>query len=146
VLAELGPIEVLGAQGRTIMSQIRFSTSPSISNSPGSVVSAAVVRAAKALGLTDAALARLIGLSEPMAYQLASGSCVLEPGSEPYERALLLVRLLRGLDAVTGGEEEPMRAWMQSHNLALGGVPAERARTVSGLVETVAYLESRADR
>jgi hypothetical protein len=37
--------------------------------------------------------------------------------------------------------DERMRAWMRSHKLALRGVPPENIRTVTGLVETAAYLD-----
>jgi hypothetical protein len=54
-----------------------------------------VARAAELLGLTNAALARTIGVS---ASRLRSGRHALDPGGTPYELALLLVRLFRGVD------------------------------------------------
>lgn len=74
--------------------------------------------------------------------RLVAGSYTLDPGGKPYELALLLIRLFRGLDAMVGGEAEPMRAWMRSHNLALAGIPADQVRSVSGLVEAAAYVDS----
>jgi hypothetical protein len=41
-----------------------------------------------------------------------------------------------------GGDPEALRSWMQTTNLALGGVPREVIASVSGLVETVAYVDS----
>ena len=110
--------------------------------SSAAVVSKAVVRAARSLGLNNAALAGVLGLSEATISRLVSGSYTLDPGSKAYELALLLIRLFRGLDAMVGGEEEPMRGWMRSPNLALGGVPAEQVRTIAGLTDAVAYVDS----
>lgn len=109
---------------------------------PGPVVSKAVVRAARLLGLNNAALAEVLGLSEPTISRLVAGAYTLDPGAKPYELALLLIRLFRSLDAMLGGEDAAMRAWMGSPNLALAGIPAERVRSVTGLVETVAYVDS----
>jgi hypothetical protein len=51
--------------------------------------------------------------------------------------------MFRSLDAITGGDEQTARAWMTGNNLALGGAPIERIRTVSGLVDVVHYLDAR---
>ena len=110
--------------------------------SSAAVVGKAAIRAARFLGLSNVALAGVLGLSEATTSRLAAGAYTLDPGSKPYELALLLVRLFRDLDAVVGGEERVMRAWMHAHNLALAGVPAERIRTVTGLVEAVDYADS----
>ena len=110
-------------------------------SSAAAVVGKAAVRTARLLGLSNAALAGVLGLSEATTSQLASGTYKLVPGSKPYELALLLVQLSRGLDAMVGGEEEPMRAWMHTPNLALAGVPAERVRSVTGLMETVSHVD-----
>jgi hypothetical protein len=115
---------------------------PVPATSPDAVVSKAVVRAARLLGLTNAALGEVLGLSDATISRLASGTYTLDPGSKPYELALLLVRLFRSLDAMVGGEEEPMRSWMRAPNAALAGIPADKVRTVTGLVETVAHVDA----
>ena len=109
--------------------------------SASATVSKATVRAARALGLTNTAIAVILGLSEATISRLSAGTFMLDRESKPYELALLLVRLFRSLDAMVGGEEAPMRGWMQSPNAALGGVPAERIKTVTGLVETLSYVD-----
>ena len=106
------------------------------------VVSKAVARAAELLGLTNAALARTIGVSEATASRLRSGRYALEPGSKPYELALLLVRLFRALDAVVGGDAVSLRSWMAAANHALGGVPRDLVQTAAGLVATVNYVDA----
>jgi hypothetical protein len=111
------------------------------STSAAATVSKATVRAARALGLTNAAIAVILGLSEATISRLSAGTFILDRESKPYELALLLVRLFRSLDAMVNGEEAPMRGWMQSPNSAVGGVPAERIKTVTGLVETLSYVD-----
>jgi hypothetical protein len=106
------------------------------------VVSKAVSRAAALLGLTNAALARTIGVSEATASRLRAGNYVLEPGSKPFELALLLVRLFRSLDAVVGGDEASLRSWMMTMNRALRGVPRDLVQTATGLVAAVDYVDA----
>lgn len=124
------------------MAGSRPAPTPAGAPTPAAVVSKAVIRAARQLDLTNAALADILGLSAPTVSRLAAGTYTLDPSGKPYELALLLIRLFRGLDAVVGGEEAPMRAWMRAHNLALAGIPAEQVRTVSGLVEAVAHVDA----
>jgi hypothetical protein len=115
---------------------------PEEAASRSATVSKATIRAARLLGLTNSALATILGLSEPTISRLSSASYRLEPGSKPYELALLLIRLFRSLDAMVGGEPQAMRSWMRSQNRALEGIPSERIRSVTGLVEAVAYVDS----
>jgi hypothetical protein len=106
------------------------------------VVGKAVSRAADLLGLSNAALARTIGVSEATASRLRAGAYAIEPGTKPYELALLLLRLFRGLDAVVGGDEASLRSWMAAANRALGGVPRDSVQTVTGLVAAVDYVDA----
>ena len=106
------------------------------------VVGKAVSRAADLLGLSNAALARTIGVSEATASRLRAGAYAVEPGTKPYELALLLIRLFRGLDAVVGGDEASLRSWMAAANRALDGVPRDLVQTVTGLVAAVDYVDA----
>ncbi len=106
------------------------------------VVGKAVSRAADLLGLSNAALARAIGVSEATASRLRAGAYAIEPGTKPYELALLLIRLFRGLDAVVGGDEASLRSWMVAANRALDGVPRDLVQTVTGLVAAVDYVDA----
>jgi hypothetical protein len=105
------------------------------------VVSKAVVRASEHLGLKSTTLASVLGVSPSTTSRLREGSYVLELDSKPYEFALLLIRLFRGLDAMMGGEADAARSWMKAPNRALGGAPVDLIRSVTGLVETVAYVD-----
>lgn len=106
------------------------------------VVSKAVSRAADLLGLSNAALARTIGVSAATASRLRSGAYALEPGTKPFELALLLIRLFRSLDAVVGGDEASLRSWMVTTNRALRGVPRDLVQTATGLVTAVDYVDA----
>ena len=108
---------------------------------PAIVLAKAVARAAALLGLSGAALARVIGVSEPTVSRIVRGGRGLAPGSKEGELAALLVRVYRSLDALVGNDDGRRAAWMSSHNEALGGVPKELVQTVEGLVGTLSYLD-----
>lgn len=111
-------------------------------DSRAAVVTKATLRAARFLGLNNATLAIVIGLSEATVSRMASRSYLLDPRSKAYELSLLLIRLFRSLDAMVGGEEGPMQGWMRSNNLVLPGIPAEKIQTITGLVDTVNYVDA----
>ena len=62
------------------------------------VLTKATLRAAGLLGLTNAALARVVGLSESTISRMAAGDRQFEVGTKPAELAALLVRVVRYLD------------------------------------------------
>lgn len=109
----------------------------------GTVVTRALLRAADRLGLPQKAVSRVIGVSEATMSRMQAGRVTLAPGDKPFELAVLFVRLFRSLDAMVGGDEAAARAWLTSENLVLGGVPLALIQTVTGLVDVVAYLDSR---
>ncbi len=111
--------------------------------SDGAVVTKALLRAAGRLGVPQKSVSRIIGVSEATVSRMQSGRVTLAPADKPFELAALFVRLFRALDAMVGGDEAAARAWLTSENLALGGVPLERIQSVTGLVDVVAYLDSR---
>lgn len=108
----------------------------------GHVLSKAVMRAARSLGLSQRELAETLGLSEASVSRLGRGSRALEPDSKEAELALLLLRVYRSLDALVGGSESRLRDWFHAPNHHLGGVPAERVLHVAGLVQVADYLDA----
>jgi len=106
------------------------------------VLSKALFRAAEALGLRQANLAEVVGKSESFISRMRSGECRFAPGSKEWELAALFIRLYRGLDAITAGDEKSAQAWMRNHNKDLNGTPAELIRRVTGLVDTVTYVDA----
>jgi transcriptional regulator with XRE-family HTH domain len=109
---------------------------------PGPTLSRAAVRAARLLGLAQADLAGVIGVSEATLSRIANGRRQLEADSKPWQLAALFVRLFRSLDAIVGSDDAAARAWLHSANLALGGVPLELILDPAGLVRTVDYLDA----
>ena len=107
------------------------------------VVAKAVTRAAERLGFGNRELVRILGLSEAGASRLRRGTFRLCRRDKAFELAVLLVRLYRALDAVAGGDLAVMRGWLRSPDTALDGVPLERLFTVTGLLDVLAYLDSR---
>lgn len=108
---------------------------------PEEVLTKAVRSAAGRLGLRNRQLARVLGTSEASISRL-SGDRTIDPGSKEGELALLFLRLFRSLDALVGGDEDKARAWMDSENVHLRAVPAERITRVEGLVDVVQYLDA----
>jgi hypothetical protein len=108
---------------------------------PGPVLARAALAAAGRLGLRNRQLAEIIGTSEASVSRLRSGRG-LDPASKEGELALLFLRLYRSLDALVGGDDVKARDWLHAANDHLGGVPADRLRTVEGLVDVVQYLDA----
>ena len=107
----------------------------------GPVLAKAVLSAADRLGLRNRQLAMVIGSSEASVSRLHHGRG-LDPDSKEGELALLFLRLYRSLDALVGGDDAKAREWLHAENDHLSGVPAERIRTVEGLVNAVQYLDA----
>ena len=109
------------------------------------VLTAATLAAARALRVRNRDLARVLGSSEASVSRLSAGRR-LDPGTKEGELALLFLRLFRSLDALVGGDEEKARRWLHAENAHVGGVPAERIRSVEGLVDVVQYLDAKRGR
>jgi transcriptional regulator with XRE-family HTH domain len=105
------------------------------------VLAKATVNAASRLGLRNKQLAEIIGTSEASVSRLRSGRA-LDPEGKEGELALLFLRLYRSLDALVGGDDDKARAWLHATNDHIRGIPAERIRTVEGLVDVVQYLDA----
>lgn len=105
------------------------------------VLGKATMRAAQELDLSNAAVARVIGLSEPTISRVAGGSRGINPESKEGQLALLLVRLYRSLDPLVGSDSQKRRAWLRSPNKALNGTPIALIESPAGLVTTLAYLD-----
>ncbi len=103
----------------------------------------AVVRAADRLGLSGKDVAATLGISEATLSRMRRGDFILTPASKPYELALLVIRLFRSLDAITGGQESVAQAWLTNPNSALQSIPALQLRSITGLMDVIAYLDAR---
>jgi uncharacterized protein (DUF2384 family) len=104
------------------------------------VLTRAALRAADLLGLPRKDLAVVLGVSPSTLSRLDERP--LDPARKEGELAVLFVRLFRSLDALLGGQTEKARQWLHAPNRHLGGVPAQRIRTVTGLVDAIEYLDA----
>jgi len=114
---------------------------PDSAPQPGLVLAKAALSAAARLGLRNRHLALVIGSSEASVSRLQTGRG-LDPESKEGELALLFVRLYRSLDALVGGDDAKAQAWLHAENDHVAGVPADRIRTIEGLVDVVQYLDA----
>jgi predicted transcriptional regulator len=105
------------------------------------VLTKASLRSAELLGLSRAALARVVGVSEATVSRMGSGDRQFELGSKPAELAALLVRVYRSLDALVGNSEKHRRLWMSTFNQAFNASPREAIESVDGLTRVVRYLD-----
>lgn len=109
-------------------------------------LSKAVVRAAELLGLSQAALAGVLGVSSATVSRLVGGSYRLTPARQrEWEFALLFVRLYRSLAALVGNDADA-RTWLRNQNLALGARPADLIGGAEGLVRVLQYLDTSRSR
>ena len=105
------------------------------------VLTRAVVRAARLLGVSQRVLAAMIGISESSASRLNRGR-LIDPETKEGELAGLFIRVYRSLDALLGGNDVESRKWMHADNRHLNGVPVELVRGVPGLVRVADYLDA----
>lgn len=118
-----------------------MNTKPVAKVDPGFVLAKATARATDLLGLSGAALSRVIGISEPTVSRILNGERPLDPSSKEGELSLLLVRVYRSLDALVGTDDAKRKLWMKGYNKALGGVPIHLIERADGLVATLNYLD-----
>ncbi|WP_113260086.1 MbcA/ParS/Xre antitoxin family protein [Agrobacterium cavarae] len=116
---------------------------PTAASQEGRVITKAALAASERLGLTAARLSDILGISAPTVSRMKREDFCLEPGSKPFELAVLLIRVFRSLDAIVGGDDAVSRAWLQNHNDALAGVPAEKLTSITGLLDVLSYLDAR---
>ena len=109
----------------------------------GAVVTKAVMRAGERLGLSNRSLARIIGVSEATVSRMGAGTYVLKADDKAFELGLMLLRLFRSLDSLSGGDEQTARAWLRNDNVALGGVPVALIESIAGMINVVGYLDAR---
>ena len=109
---------------------------------PSATLTKALVRAVVLLGLSQAALADVLGVSPATASRLVGGRYTLQPARKrEWEFALLFVRLFRSLDAIVGNDREA-QAWLRDQNRALGARPLDLIRSAEGLVRVLQYLDA----
>lgn len=125
------------------MTGLRRSSAVAAPASEGEVVTKGVLRAAGQLGVSNKALAAIIGLSEASVSRMGSGGYTLAPGDKAFDLSVLFLRLFRALDAIVAGDDAAAQAWLRHDNAALGGAPLTMIQSIPGLVHVLAYLDAR---
>lgn len=109
----------------------------------GAVLTKAVLRASERMEVSAKVLSTVLGLSEASISRMRHGDYTLEPTTKPFELAVLFLRLFRSLDAIVGGDQKVARAWLRNTNTLLGASPIEKIQTIVGLLDVIAYLDTR---
>jgi transcriptional regulator with XRE-family HTH domain len=113
---------------------------------PRQVLTGAVLRAAALLGLNQARVAEILGVSAATVSRMANGTYALDASKKEWELAALFVRLFRSLDSLVGSNDEAARAWLNGANRGLGDKPVNLIRSAEGLVRAVHYLDAARSR
>ncbi|MHC8324605.1 MbcA/ParS/Xre antitoxin family protein [Pseudomonas sp. LB1P83] len=111
----------------------------STSSAENAVLGTAFIRAGEALGLDDAELSAVLDEDVSSVQLLRHGHELLQPSTEAWSRALLLVELYRSLLAVVGSEQNA-RNWLGSENRSLCSRPRGLIKCRTGLEQVVQYL------
>ena len=106
------------------------------------VLTKAVVRSGKLMGLRAIDLGQILGLSKSTVSRMGDGSYLLKKAGKEWELAALLIRLYRSLDAIMGGDETAIRSWLTGYNTALTDAPNTLITHIPGLTRTVDYVDA----
>ena len=106
-------------------------------------LSKAVLRACDQLGISERAMASVLGIPEPNVSRMRDGSLMLSRHGKAFEQGRVLLRIYDTLNMITHGDEEAARAWLLAKNTALGARPIELIKTAHGLVDVEGYLRIR---
>jgi uncharacterized protein (DUF2384 family) len=105
------------------------------------ILTKAVIRSARILGITNRKLANIIGVSPSTVTRLHSEGSYLVQGRKEWEMGVLFVRMFRSLDAIVG--DTGTRAWLESENSAFANrKPVDLIETAEGLVHVTNYLDA----
>jgi DNA-binding XRE family transcriptional regulator len=132
--------------GSFVRSRLYHSESPVFGLQENVLRSKGVIRAANNLGISQKALAPILGVSESTVSRIRNGTFVLKRSTKTFDICVLFVRFYLLLDAIVGGDEAVARAWLNNRNEALQGRPIDLLKSVCGLVSVVQYLDQRTGR
>lgn len=110
---------------------------------PDQLLTKATLRAAHLLHLNNAEMSDVLGVSEASLSRASNTGAPLSQNPKVHEVMALFIRLYRALDAITGGDDQVSASWLRNENTALGTRPIKAIRTLSGLFDTIAYLDAR---
>ena len=114
-----------------------------LSNERERIVTSALCKAVVKLQFSQSELADILGVSKSTASRIMKGTHILKEDQKDYEIAVIVLRIFRSLDAITGGEDHVNVKWMRNENTALSGVPAAMLKNLTGLMNVVTYLDAQ---
>lgn len=113
--------------------------SPESARAP-EVLTRALHRASKNLGMAEGDIAKTIGVSDASVSRLFDEQRTIDPKSKEGELSIVFLRFYRSLGALVGSEDAA-RQWFHTPNRHLRGTPADLVQTVQGLVDVIQYLD-----
>jgi hypothetical protein len=109
------------------------------SSADNAVLGKAFIRAGEGLALDDTELSAVLDEHVSTVLLLRHGHELLQPSTEAWSRALLLVELYQSLLALVGNEQNA-KIWLSSKNRGLSGRPRDLIACLTGLEQVVQYL------
>ncbi|MBW0146126.1 MbcA/ParS/Xre antitoxin family protein [Marinobacter arenosus] len=101
------------------------------------LLSKALLNAGKAFGFNQTELADIVGRNRTGLVRDG-----IDPESKSGELALLFIRLYRSVYALTGGEPDAMKHWINTENRYFEAIPRELVKSAEGLVRVNHYLDA----
>ncbi len=105
------------------------------------VVTEAALSAARILGISDAALSEILGISATTLSRGRKSKSIFGTNRKAFETAILFVRIYRSLEAFAGSDNNYMKRWLKAQNTVLHGAPLELMKTITGIVDVLNYLD-----
>ena len=116
-------------------------TAPVAKPAAGAVLAKAAVRSAALLGLSGAALGKILGLSEATVSRIHNGERPIEPQSRRRFSSLPTRASRERYRRTSSDASSPSLDWLNAYNRAVNGVPKDMVQTAQGLVLVVSYLD-----
>ena len=119
----------------------KFSNTGSNDRDRAIVLSKATIRAADLLGISQAMLAAILGISSPSSSRLWHGKYFLTENTKTWELACLFVKIYQLLNEMVGGNANTAKQWLNNHNQALMDRPLRLLSDIQGLTRVYQYLD-----
>lgn len=108
--------------------------------SDGELLASAITMIANNWQFSDEVLGFVLNIEPVEASQIRSGGAHLEPKSEIFASAQLLLKLFYSIDGHFAGDDAAARSWLFAHNVDLGARPVDLIQRQRGLRIVSDYL------
>lgn len=106
----------------------------------------AIVRIAEFWDMTDTRLGLVLSLPASTVKRLRLKRAELDPASDGFEAAQLLLRIFLSLEVMFESDDVSMRAWLSTHNVDLAARPIDLIENREGLTAVGKYVDGHLDR